>query len=52
MKTIHDRMEVDLTLGGYSPATRRIYLLYGRQFDSNARLRRWVRTKSATTFCT
>ena len=32
MRTIHERMEVDLKLGGYSPCTRKIYLLYARLF--------------------
>ena len=32
MKTIHDRMEMDLKLGGYSPGTCKIYLLYARLF--------------------
>src|SRR4051812_27644760 len=34
MGRLRDRMEDDLKLGGYSPATRRIYLLYARQFTS------------------
>src|SRR5437867_4811233 len=32
MRPIHERMEVDLKLGGYSPGTRKIYLLYARLF--------------------
>lgn len=32
MGRLHDRMEADLQLTGYSPSTRRIYLLYARQF--------------------
>src|SRR5438093_4366797 len=32
MRTIHERMEADLKLGGYSPGTRKIYLLYARLF--------------------
>ncbi len=32
MGQLRDRMEEDLKLGGYSPATSRIYLLYARQF--------------------
>ena len=28
MGQLYDRMYEDLTLGGYSPTTRRIYLLY------------------------
>src|SRR4029434_7861523 len=32
MATIHERMEVDLKLGGYSVNTCKIYLLYARLF--------------------
>src|SRR5437867_8438785 len=32
MRPIHERMEVDLKLGGYSPGTRKIYVLYARLF--------------------
>lgn len=32
MGQLHDRMEADLKLGGYSPGTRKIYLMYARQF--------------------
>ena len=32
MGQLYDRMYEDLTLGGYSPTTRRIYLLYARMF--------------------
>src|SRR4029450_13246982 len=32
MATIHERMEVDLKLGGYSANTCKIYLLYARLF--------------------
>jgi len=32
MGQLHDRMETDLLLGGYSPSTSRIYLCYARQF--------------------
>lgn len=32
MGQLRDRMEEDLKLGGYSPVTSRIYLLYARQF--------------------
>lgn len=32
MGQIRDRMETDLTLAGYSPSTRKIYLLYAGQF--------------------
>ena len=32
MGKLRDRMEEDLKLGGYSPATQRIYLLYAREF--------------------
>lgn len=33
MGQLRDRMEEDLKLGGYSPSTRRIYLLYARLFS-------------------
>ncbi len=32
MGQLRDRMETDLTLAGYSPSTRKIYLLYARLF--------------------
>lgn len=32
MGQLHDRMEADLKIGGYSPSTRKIYLLYARKF--------------------
>lgn len=32
MGELRDRMQQDLKLGGYSPATQRIYLLYAREF--------------------
>ena len=32
MGQLRDRMETDLKLGGYSPSTRKIYLLYARLF--------------------
>jgi site-specific recombinase XerD len=32
MGQLHDRMEADLKLAGYSPSTRKIYLLYARRF--------------------
>ena len=32
MGQLRDRMEEDLKLGGYSASTRKIYLLYARQF--------------------
>lgn len=32
MGQLHDQMEADLVVGGYSPSTRRIYLLYARRF--------------------
>ena len=32
MGQLRDRMEADLRLRGYSPSTRKIYLLYARQF--------------------
>ena len=38
METLRDRMEADLKIGGYSPSTRKIYLLrkrFGRRPDAN-----------------
>lgn len=32
MGQLRDRMEADLTIAGYSPDTKRIYLLYAKQF--------------------
>jgi len=32
MGKLRDQMEEDLKLGGYSPATQRVYLLYAREF--------------------
>ena len=32
MGQLRDRMEADLKLAGYSPITRKIYLVYARQF--------------------
>ncbi len=32
MGQLRDRMEADLKIGGYSPSTRKIYLLYARLF--------------------
>lgn len=32
MGELHDRMEADLKIGGYSPATQRTYLFYARKF--------------------
>ena len=32
MGQLRDRMEADLKLAGYSPATRKVYLLYARLF--------------------
>lgn len=32
MGLLHDRMESDLKIAGYSPITRKIYLLYARKF--------------------
>ncbi|MCD4749374.1 MAG: phage integrase N-terminal SAM-like domain-containing protein, partial [Thermoanaerobaculales bacterium] len=34
MGQLHDRMEADLKIGGYSPSTQRIYLFYARKFAS------------------
>ena len=36
MGQLRDRMEADLTLAGYSPSTRKIYLLYARLFVHRA----------------
>jgi len=35
MGQLHDRMEADLKLAGYSPSTRKIYLLYARRFAAH-----------------
>ncbi len=38
METLRDRMEADLKIGGYSPSTRKIYLLcrrFGQRPDAN-----------------
>ena len=35
MGQLHDRMETDLKLAGYSPSTRKIYLLYARRFAAH-----------------
>ena len=35
MGQLHNRMEADLKLAGYSPGTRKIYLLYARQFSKH-----------------
>ena len=32
MGQLHDRMAEDLTLRNFSPATRRVYLIYARKF--------------------
>jgi len=32
LETLRDRMVSDLKIGGYSPSTRKIYLLYARLF--------------------
>ena len=32
MGELRDTMEADLKIAGYSPSTRKIYLLYARQF--------------------
>jgi hypothetical protein len=32
MGQLRDRMEADLTLGGCSPATQKIYVMYARQY--------------------
>jgi len=37
MASLRDRMEQDLVLKGFSPATRRNYLLYGRKFAAHYR---------------
>jgi len=36
MGQLRDRMEIDLKLGGYSRSTRKIYLLYARQFAEHS----------------
>jgi len=35
MGQLHDRMKADLKIGGYSPITQKIYLLYARQFAAH-----------------
>jgi integrase/recombinase XerD len=35
MGQLRDRMQADLTIGGYSPGTRKIYLLYARKFAAH-----------------
>lgn len=35
MGRLRDRMEANLKIGGYSPSTRKIYLLYARQFAAH-----------------
>ena len=37
MGQLRDRMEADLTIAGYSPDTKRIYLLYSKQFAAHHR---------------
>jgi hypothetical protein len=37
MGQLRDRMIEDLTLAGYSPSTRRIYLLYAKKFAQHFR---------------
>ena len=37
MGQLRDQMEADLKIGGYSPITRKIYLLYARQFAAHFR---------------
>lgn len=37
MGQLRDRMEADLKLGGYSRSTRKVYLLYARQFAEHYR---------------
>ena len=32
MGQLHDRMEADLKIGGYSPSTQTTYLFYARKF--------------------
>jgi integrase/recombinase XerD len=36
MGQLHDRMAADLTLAGYSPSTKKIYLLYARLFAKHS----------------
>jgi len=35
MAQLRDRMEADLTIAGYSPGTKRIYLLYAKHFAAH-----------------
>ncbi len=32
MGELHEKMSADLKIGGYSPSTQKIYLLYAKQF--------------------
>ncbi len=35
MGQLRDRMEADLKIGGYSPSTRKVYLIYARKFAAH-----------------
>ena len=35
MGQLRDRMQADLKIGGYSPSTQKVYLLYARQFAAH-----------------
>ena len=35
MGQLRDQMEADLKIGGYSPSTQKVYLLYARQFAAH-----------------
>jgi len=37
MGKLHDRMEADLKIAGYSPSTRKVYLIYARKFAEHFR---------------
>jgi len=53
MGQLRDRMEQDLILKGFQPATRRNYLLYGRRLAAfiGAALKSWGRPTSAVSSC-
>ncbi len=36
MGELHEKMSADLKIGGYSPSTQKIYLLYAKQFGTTA----------------
>ena len=47
METLRDRMEADLKIGGYSPSTRKIYLLYARLFAKGVSRNNWRMSRNA-----